>query len=154
MRPPVQRAPGLPCALYFLGRANLQDSDISCREKVEVYPPVMPAQAGIQYSEVSVMESRARGVLDTRRSQSSGAHSRDPVAGMTLCLLFEIESAVIPAQLFPRHLEGNDALLRRRAMRHHPTLPRIAHQCDVAIDAVHEFAVRHGDEQREYHAEM
>jgi hypothetical protein len=38
----------------------------------------------IQYSEVSVMESRTRGVLDTRRSLSSGAHSRDPVAGMTV----------------------------------------------------------------------
>jgi hypothetical protein len=29
------------------------------------------------------MESKTRGVLDTRRSLSSGAHSRDPVAGMT-----------------------------------------------------------------------
>jgi hypothetical protein len=37
----------------------------------------------IQYSEASVMEPKGRGVLDTRRSLSSGAHSRDPVAGMT-----------------------------------------------------------------------
>jgi hypothetical protein len=31
-------------------------------------------------------------------------------------------------------------------------LLRIAHQRDVAIDAVHELAVRHGDEQREHYA--
>jgi hypothetical protein len=37
----------------------------------------------IQYSATPAMESRTRGVLDTRRSLSSGAHSRDPVAGMT-----------------------------------------------------------------------
>jgi hypothetical protein len=29
------------------------------------------------------MESKGRGVLDTRRSLSSGGHSADPVAGMT-----------------------------------------------------------------------
>src|ERR1700730_551983 len=33
-------------------------------------------------------------------------------------------------------------------------LPRIAHQRDVAIDAVHELAVGHGDEQGKHHAEM
>jgi hypothetical protein len=37
----------------------------------------------IQYSGTFVMKLRTRGVLDTRRSLSSGAHSRDPVAGMT-----------------------------------------------------------------------
>jgi hypothetical protein len=37
---------------------------------------------------------------------------------------------------------------------HHPPLPRIAHQRDKAIEAVHKFAVGHGDEQREHHAEM
>jgi hypothetical protein len=37
----------------------------------------------IQYSEAPATEPRTRGVLDTRRSLSSGAHSRDPVAGMT-----------------------------------------------------------------------
>jgi hypothetical protein len=37
----------------------------------------------IQYSRAPVMESKSRGVLDTRRSLSSGAHSRDPVEGMT-----------------------------------------------------------------------
>src|ERR1700722_16703060 len=37
----------------------------------------------------------------------------------------------------------------------HPLpFPRIAHQRDKAIDAVHEFAVGHGDEQRKHHAEM
>ena len=32
MRPRVQRAPGLPCALSFLGRNDLQNSDATCRE--------------------------------------------------------------------------------------------------------------------------
>jgi hypothetical protein len=31
-----------------------------------------------------MIESRGRGVLVPRRSLSSGAHSRDPVAGMTI----------------------------------------------------------------------
>src|SRR5882762_4255123 len=39
-------------------------------------------------------------------------------------------------------------------MPRHPPLPRITHQRDEAIDAVHEFAVGHGDEQREHQAEM
>ena len=58
---------------------NLQNSGECCREKANAYLPVMPAQAGIQYSETPAMEARTRGVLDTRRSLSSGAHSRDPV---------------------------------------------------------------------------
>jgi hypothetical protein len=33
--------------------------------------------------ETSAIQPRGRGVLDARRSLSSGAHSRDPVAGMT-----------------------------------------------------------------------
>jgi len=37
----------------------------------------------IQYSETSMMESEGSGVLDTRRSLSSGGHSADPLAGMT-----------------------------------------------------------------------
>jgi hypothetical protein len=32
MRPRVQRAPGLPCALYFMGVEALQTSGASCRE--------------------------------------------------------------------------------------------------------------------------
>ena len=39
-------------------------------------------------------------------------------------------------------------------MPHHPPFPRIAHQRHVAINAVHEFAIGHGDEQRKHHAEM
>jgi hypothetical protein len=35
-------------------------------ENAEVCPPVMPAQAGIQYSETPVIESKTRGVLYTR----------------------------------------------------------------------------------------
>jgi hypothetical protein len=48
---------------------NLQNSGATCRENAEVYPPVMPAQAGIQYSEAPAMESRTRGVLDTTPSR-------------------------------------------------------------------------------------
>jgi hypothetical protein len=36
MRPRVQRAPGLPCALYFLGRGYLQTSGAWSRENAEV----------------------------------------------------------------------------------------------------------------------
>ena len=35
---------------------NLQNSGEGCRENAEVYPPIMPAQAGIQYSEALVIE--------------------------------------------------------------------------------------------------
>jgi hypothetical protein len=35
-------------------------------ENAGVCPPVMPAQAGIQYSETPVIETKTRGVLDTR----------------------------------------------------------------------------------------
>jgi len=65
MRPRVQRAPGLPCALYFLGRTNFAKlGRIVSREGGSML--VMPEQAGIQYSETLVMELRTRGVLDTR----------------------------------------------------------------------------------------
>jgi hypothetical protein len=39
----VQCAPGLPCALFFLGRMILQNSGECCRENAEVCAPVMPA---------------------------------------------------------------------------------------------------------------
>jgi hypothetical protein len=54
-----------------------------------MHPPVMPAQADIQYSETPAMESRTRGELDTRRSLPSGAHSRDPVAATTILVRYE-----------------------------------------------------------------
>src|ERR1700761_6524886 len=44
--------------------------------------------------------------------------------------------------------------LLRRAMQHHLPLAGVAHQGDVAVDAVDELAVGQGDEQREHHAEM
>jgi len=46
MRPRVQRAPGLPCALYLLGRNELQTSGAACRENAESHPAVVPANAG------------------------------------------------------------------------------------------------------------
>jgi len=55
-RPRVQRAPGLPCALFFLGRMILQTSGEACSENAESYPRVgnqmrkntfvVPANAG------------------------------------------------------------------------------------------------------------
>ena len=57
---------------------NLQNSGAVCRENAEVYPPVMPAQAGIQYSETPAMEARTRGVLDTRlRGYDGGGSAKD-----------------------------------------------------------------------------
>jgi hypothetical protein len=35
-RPRVQRAPGLPCALFFVGEMNLQTSGAVCRENAEL----------------------------------------------------------------------------------------------------------------------
>ena len=58
---PVFPAPSrlrVACALYFLGRMNLQYSGASCRENAEAYSIVVPAQAGTQYSEPSVMDRK------------------------------------------------------------------------------------------------
>jgi hypothetical protein len=42
-----------------------------------------PRKRVIQYSRDAGDQPRSRGVLDTRRSLSSGGHSADPLAGMT-----------------------------------------------------------------------
>jgi hypothetical protein len=52
----------------------------SGRRRASPGASTLPLQGRIR---ASVMESKCRGVLDTRRSLSSGPHSRDPVAGMT-----------------------------------------------------------------------
>src|ERR1700754_3276329 len=52
------------CALFLLGRNNLQSSGTACRENAHVRHG--PRRRTIQYSETSAMESRTRGVLDTR----------------------------------------------------------------------------------------
>jgi hypothetical protein len=57
---------------------NLQNSGAVCRENA--YVGHRPRKRTIQYSATRTMESKTRGVLDTRRGLSSGAHSRDPVA--------------------------------------------------------------------------
>jgi hypothetical protein len=65
--PRVHRTPGIPCALFLEGRRFSSTNSGAMRgENAEVCPPVMPAQAGIQYSETPVIESKTRGVLDTR----------------------------------------------------------------------------------------
>ena len=48
-RPRVQRAPGLPCSLFF-GRKIMQTSDAMRRENAKSHSAVIPAKAGIQYS--------------------------------------------------------------------------------------------------------
>jgi hypothetical protein len=44
-------------------------------------PPYYRLRRTIEYSTASRLDLEGRGVLDTRRSLSSGAHSRDPLAG-------------------------------------------------------------------------
>jgi hypothetical protein len=39
-------ARGLPCALIFVGRMNLQNSGEGCRENADAYPAVTPALSG------------------------------------------------------------------------------------------------------------
>jgi hypothetical protein len=48
-----------------------------------MYPAVIPAKADIQYAASSRFHRWRLGILDARRSPSSGARSRDPVAAMT-----------------------------------------------------------------------
>ncbi|WP_210253954.1 hypothetical protein [Bradyrhizobium sp. S69] len=60
---------------------NLQTSGASCRENAHVRH--RPRRRTIQYSATLEIDQSRLVLLDTRRSLSSGAHSRDPVAGMT-----------------------------------------------------------------------
>jgi hypothetical protein len=48
--PRVQRAPGLPRALFFWGEMNLQNSGGCCREKAESQPVVVPALSRDPYA--------------------------------------------------------------------------------------------------------
>jgi len=45
-RPPVQRAPGIPCALFFSGRMILNTSGASRREIASTYPVVVTRESG------------------------------------------------------------------------------------------------------------
>lgn len=45
-------------------------------------------------------------------------------------------------------------LLSRRSLGHVVPLPRVTHQCDEAVEAVHELAVGEGEEQREHKTQM
>jgi hypothetical protein len=56
--------PVFPCALSFFGRTNLQNSGKCCRE--DAYVRHRPRRRTIQHSATPAMESRTRGVLDTR----------------------------------------------------------------------------------------
>jgi hypothetical protein len=72
MRPRVQRAPGLPCALSFFGGERICKTRAQrCRENADVCH--RPRRRTIQYSETPTMESRTRGVLDTPPSRSMTA---------------------------------------------------------------------------------
>ena len=89
-RPRVQRAPGLPCALYFLGRTNLQNSGECCRENVELYPAVVPANAGthtpcplvsaVEWTPFDIADARGYGSLRSQgRQVNTLPHSRDSI---------------------------------------------------------------------------
>ena len=45
-----------------------------CRENADTHADVIPAQAGIQYSEMSVIEAIGRGLLDTPLSRGMTAN--------------------------------------------------------------------------------
>jgi hypothetical protein len=81
-RPRVQRAPGLPCALYFFwGERFLQTSGAMCREKTEVcalsYPP-LEGEGRRPPATRSVVRKRRGGVgrvgVETPRSITSPPH--------------------------------------------------------------------------------
>src|SRR5882757_1407117 len=72
-RPRVQRAPGVPHALFGreihqrLGRMARRDRKRAFAIRAHHAPNRhRPRRRAIQYSEASVMESKGRGVLDTR----------------------------------------------------------------------------------------
>src|ERR1700737_804896 len=66
-RPRVQRAPGIPCSLYYRGTAFVQTSGASRREIADTYSVVIVRESGrSSIPEASVIESKSRGVLDTR----------------------------------------------------------------------------------------
>ena len=110
--------------LVFEGETNLQNSGASCRGNAHARHRPRSVRT-IQHSETSVMESRTRGVLNTRlrgydgggwsdrsphkrsdmrvlprsrmlRSLSSGVHSRDPLADASCGL----SSAVVRRELY------------------------------------------------------
>jgi hypothetical protein len=73
-RPRVQRAPGLPCALLFLGANEFAKLGRSVsRGGGGVFSCHHPRRRMIQYSEEPVIEPRTRGVLDTPPSRSMTA---------------------------------------------------------------------------------
>jgi hypothetical protein len=117
MRPRVQRAPGLPCALFLLGERILQNSGAVCRENAEVWiekwnsrhpevcvvfdaprrmvfsivraailrdaakTPLLRMTSEINFTDSQSVESKCCGVLDTRRSLSSGLPKARPGGG-------------------------------------------------------------------------
>jgi hypothetical protein len=72
-RPRVQRAPGVPCALFLCGRNDLQGPGETRRGNAEVCFVVIASEA-----KQSTPPLAERWIAS--RSLSSGAHSRDPVA--------------------------------------------------------------------------
>ena len=85
-RPRVQRAPGLPCALFLWGADDLQTSGGVCRENAESYL-VVPAHAGTHtpcplFFAVGSMPSfptnaRGDGSLRSQGRRDVSPHSRD-----------------------------------------------------------------------------
>ena len=73
MRPRVQRAPGLPCALLLFEGANEMENlgqNHVARTRKCVFSRHRPRRRTIQYSRALMMESKSRSVLDTPLSRS------------------------------------------------------------------------------------
>jgi hypothetical protein len=58
---------------------------------------VMPAEAGIQYSETQTMESRTRGILDTRLRGYDGGGGREKPAELAEWMLSASSVGPIPS---------------------------------------------------------
>ena len=71
-RPRVQRAPGLPCALWFLGADDLQTSGGVCRENAESYL-VVPAHAGTHTARIRVLGSGVDAFFKHRDARGDGS---------------------------------------------------------------------------------
>ena len=86
MRPRVQRAPGLPCALCFWGERICKTR--AQRAARTLMFAIVRLDRTIQYSEALTMESRTRGVLDARlRGHDRWTQLRDLATAFARVLL-------------------------------------------------------------------
>src|SRR5450631_3134611 len=89
--------------------------------------------------------------------RSGGAGSG--VGGLSAGSAAWANAARPPPPTPPRHAQGRVgrgaqelAMTMLNGMPRHPPLPRVTHQGNKTVDAVHELSVGHGDEQRKHQA--